>query len=249
MTYNLVFLCIASFFAAFVDSISGGGSIISIPAFLIAGVPPHIALGTNKFASGFSTLSSSLKFTQSSKVNFKVLKYLIPASFFGAILGVLAVLSMDSSFLQSVIPLLLILVGIYSLFSKKIGSEDNFKELTKKNIVLGILLSFVLGFYDGFLGAGVGVFYIFGLISIFKFDFVRAAGNCKVLNFAGNISAIAMFALKGQVSLRIGIPVAICMVLGARFGTKIALNKGAKLIKPIFVTMSLVVASKMLFQL
>lgn len=247
MSDNLIFLCIACFFSAFVDSISGGGSIISIPAFLITGMPPHIALGTNKFASCYSTFSSSLRFAQSNKVDFNLLKYLAPFSFIGAILGVNTLLSIKASYLNTLVLILLLFVGIYSLFSKNIGIEDKFQKLTKKNISYGILLAFILGFYDGFLGAGVGAFLIFGLINIFKFDFVRAGGNCKALNFVGNIAAVSMFALRGQIDYKVGISVAIFMILGARLGTKVALSKGAKLIKPIFVAMALAVASKMLY--
>lgn len=247
MINNLIFLCTACFFAAFVDSISGGGGIISLPTFLLAGIPPHLALGTNKFTSCCSTFSSSVKFAQSNKVDFKVLKYLIPFSFIGAILGVTTVLSIKASYLNTIVLILLVLVGIYSFFSKTVGLEDRFDGFSRKNIFLGILLALVLGFYDGFLGAGVGAFLIFGLIKIFKFDFVRAGGNCKVMNFVGNVAAVLMFAIRGEINYKVGIPVALFMILGARLGAKVALNKGAKLIKPIFVTMALAVAIKMLY--
>jgi uncharacterized protein len=247
LTNNLAFLCAACFFAAFVDSISGGGSIISLPAFLLTGLPPHQALGTNKFTSCFSTFSSSIKFANSGKVDFKVLKYLVPFSFIGAILGVTTVLSINSKYLNIIVLILLLFVGIYSLVSKNVGIEDRFQGITKKNITQGIPLALILGFYDGFLGAGVGAFLIFGLIKIFKFDFVRAGGNCKIMNFIGNISAVLMFALKGQINYKVGIPVALCMMIGANLGVKVALRKGAKLIKPLFVTMALAVAVKMLY--
>ncbi len=244
---NLFFLCLACFFSAFVDSISGGGSIISLPAFLLVGMPPHLALGTNKFTSCFSTFSSSIKFTLSRKVDFNILKYLIPFSFIGAILGVNTVLIIKPSCLNVIVLILLLFVGLYSLFSKNVGVEDKFNGISRKNISLGIILAFFLGFYDGFLGAGVGAFLIFGLVNIYKFDFVRAGGNCKVMNFVGNIASILMFAIKGEINYEIGIPVAICMIIGASLGTKVALKKGSKLIKPIFVTMSLSVASKLLY--
>jgi len=110
-----------------------------------------------------------------------------------------------------------------------------------------MLLALSMGFYDGFFGPGTGSFLIFGLIYIYGFDFVRAGGNGKVLNFVSNITSLVMFAISKQIDYKIGIPVAIFMILGAKFGTKIALTKGAKLMKPIFVTMSLAVAVKMLY--
>lgn len=249
MINNLVFLCTACFFAAFVDSISGGGGLISLSAYLLSGLPPHLALGTNKFTSCFSTFSSSIKFAQSGKVDFNILKYLLPFSFIGAILGVIAVLSIRSDYLNVIVLVLLLFVGLYSLFSKNVGMEDKFKGISRKNISLGILLALILGFYDGFLGAGVGAFLIFGFVNIYKVNFVRAGGNCKVMNLVGNIASVLIFAVRGEINYKIGIPVAICMMIGANVGTKVALKKGSKLIKPIFVTMSLAVAAKLLYSI
>lgn len=216
-------------------------------AFLLSGLPPHLVLGTNKFCSCCSTLISSIKFAQSDKVDFYLLKILAPFSFLGAILGVNTVLKINGNYLNTIVLILLLFVGIYSLFSKTAGMEDRFTGFSRKNMALGIILALCLGFYDGFLGAGVGSFLIFGLINIFGFDFVRAGGNCKALNFIGNVAAVIMFAMRGQINLKLGIPIAIFMILGTRLGTKVALNKGAKVIKPIFVTMSLAVAGKMLY--
>lgn len=247
MTMNLVFLCLAGFLAAFIDSIAGGGGLISVPAFLLAGIPPHLALGTNKFSASCASFTSSLKFAQSGKVDYKLLKLLGPFTLVGAALGVNTVLGIDAKYVNSIVLILLLFVGAYSLFSKNIGMEDKFEGLKKKTIVLGMVLASSLGFYDGFFGPGTGSFLIFGLIHIYGFDFVRAGGNAKVLNFFSNISSLVMFALNGQIDYKIGIPVAIFMMIGAKFGTKLALTNGAKLMKPIFVTMSLAVAIKMLY--
>ncbi|NMM64217.1 TSUP family transporter [Clostridium sp. P21] len=247
MTISLIFLCIAGFFAAFVDSIAGGGGIISVPAFLLAGIPPHITLGTNKFSSTCASFTSSLKFMQSGKVDLKILRFLLPFTLIGAVLGVNTVLIINAKYLNMIVLTLLLFVGIYSLFSKEIGKEDKFKALTKKNLILGILLALSLGFYDGFFGPGTGSFLIFGLIGIYNFDFVRSAGNGKVLNFGSNVASLIMFAFRGQINYKVGIPVAIFMIIGAKFGTKVALKNGAKIIKPLFVTMSLCVALKILY--
>jgi uncharacterized membrane protein YfcA len=249
MITKIILLCAAGFIAAFVDSIAGGGGLISLPAFLLAGVPPQFSLGTNKFAATAASFTSSIKYAASGKVNFKLLKYLIPFTLIGAVLGVKTVLNIDQKYLYVMVLILVLAVGVYSLFSKNIGQENRFKELTKKNIFLGILLAFVLGFYDGFFGPGTGSFLIFGIIAIYGFDFVLAGGNARVLNFVSNVSALVMFAFYRRINYMIGLPVLIAMIFGARFGTIMALKKGSKLIKPIFVTMSLAVAAKMLFNL
>lgn len=243
-----VFLCFAGFLAAFVDSIAGGGGLISIPAFLAAGVSPHLALGTNKFCASCASLTSSLKFIKSKKVNFDFLKFLLPFTLLGAVMGVNTVLKIDEKILQTLVLILVLFVGVYSVFSKSIGVENTFKGTTKSNIILGIILAFSLGFYDGFFGPGTGSFLIFGLIKIFGLDFVQAAGNGRLLNFTSNITSLILFALHGEIYYAIGIPMALFMILGAKLGTSLAINKGSKLIKPIFVTMSLAVAGKIIIQ-
>lgn len=246
---KLLILCPTGFLAALVDSIAGGGGLISVPAYLLAGVPPHLTLGTNKFSSTAASFTSSLKFARSGKVNFEILKYLAPLTLIGAALGVTSVLQIDQSFLYTLVLVLILAVGIYSFFSKSIGMEDKYKGISKKTIIFGMLLALSLGFYDGFFGPGTGSFLIFGLISIFGFDFVKASGNAKFLNFISNITSLLLFALHGQINYLLGIPVAIFMIFGARLGTVLALNRGSKLIKPIFITMSLGVACKMLYQM
>lgn len=246
---KLLILCPLGFLAALVDSIAGGGGLISVPAYLLAGVPPHLSLGTNKFSSTAASFTSSIKFAKSGKIDFKLMRYLAPLTLVGAVIGVTSVLKVDQSFLYTLVLILVLCVGIYSFFSKTIGVEDKFKGLTRKTIILGMVLALSLGFYDGFFGPGTGSFLIFGIISIYGLDFVKASGNSKFLNFVSNITSLLMFAIHGQINYTLGIPVAIFMIFGARIGTVMALNKGAKLIKPIFVTMSLGVAVKMLYQM
>jgi uncharacterized membrane protein YfcA len=246
MITTTILLCIAGFVASFVDSIAGGGGLISVPAFMLAGLPPHMVLGTNKFSATAGSFTSSLKFIKSGKANFKLLRYLIPFTLLGSILGVTAVLYIDQKFLTPLVLILIMFIGIYTLFSKSLGLEDKFRGLTKKNVLLGILLALSLGFYDGFFGPGTGSFLVFGFINIFGFNFVSSSANARILNFTSNVTALVLFALSGKIDYMLGIPVAIFMILGARMGTTVALSKGSKLIKPIFVTMSLAVAVKML---
>lgn len=246
---KIILLCLMGFTAAFVDSIAGGGGLISVPGFLMFGLDPRIALGTNKLCATSGSFTSSLKFASSGKVNFKILKFLLPFTFIGSVLGVTVVQFFPADFLKGLVLILVLFIGIYSVFSKSLGEKDNLKEITKMKLIWAILFAFTLGFYDGFFGPGTGSFLIFGLIKIFGFDFTKALGNARFMNFTSNISAVIMFALHGQINYAVGLPVAIFMIIGAKFGTKLAITKGAKFIKPIFVTMSLAVAIKMLFDL
>lgn len=247
--YGMIFLCCAGFMASFVDSIAGGGGIISVPAYMIAGLPTHIALGTNKFAATMGSLTSSISFIRSGNCNFKLLKYVAPFTLVGSILGVKAVLLIDEGFLQPLVLVLILTIGIYTFFSNSIGEEDTFKGFTNKNLIISIIFGFSLGFYDGFFGPGTGSFLVFGFISILGFNFLRASANARVLNFVSNISALVTFAISGNINYAIGIPVCIFMIMGAKVGSKLAISKGNKIIKPIFVTMSISVAIKMLIGL
>ncbi|MEG1256379.1 TSUP family transporter [Clostridium sp.] len=248
-TFTFIFLCFAGFLAAFVDSIAGGGGIISVPAYMMAGLPPHMVLGTNKFTASTASFTSSLSFIKSGNCNFKFLKIVTPFTLIGSILGVKTVLLLDDSFLQPLVLVLVLCIGVYTFFSKSIGAEDNFKGFTKKNIAFSIILAFSLGFYDGFFGPGTGSFLIFGLINILGFNFLKASANARVLNFVSNIAALVTFAFSGKINYLVGIPICFFMILGAKLGTKLAITKGSKIIKPIFVTMSLAVAIKMLIQI
>ena len=246
--FNLFIICALGFLAAAVDAIAGGGGLISLPALLMVGVPPHLALGTNKFAASLASLNSSITFARSGKVHFKLVKWQIPFTFIGAALGVWAVLSVSSGFLNKAVLILILLVGIYTMLHKNLGLEDKFQGLNSYNIVIGCLFALILGFYDGFFGPGTGSFLIFSFITVFGFDFVAASANSKVLNFTSNFASLLLFAWNGKILFSYGIPMAIFMILGSFIGTRLAIQRGAKLVKPIFITMSLLVAAKLIYQ-
>ncbi|OGO78347.1 MAG: hypothetical protein A2Y23_12210 [Clostridiales bacterium GWB2_37_7] len=245
---DYLFLSLAGFIAAAVDSIAGGGGLISLPAIMAVGVPPHLALGTNKFASTCASFTSTLTFAKSKKIYIPLIKYLIPCTLVGASIGVYTALKINPAVLQVMILVLIFAVAIYTIINKNFGSVDKFKGLTQLNIFYGCMFAFALGFYDGFFGPGTGSFLIFLFISVFGFDFTISAGNAKILNFVSNITALVLFALSGNIRYIVGIPMALFMILGARVGTKIAIKNGAKVIKPIFVTIALVLTAKLLYQ-
>lgn len=242
---NFIFLASAAFCAAFIDAIAGGGGLISLPAFLAAGLDPHMALGTNKLAAFFSTTGSAAKFARSGKINWNLIKYLVPFSFLGAILGVKSVMLIDSKYLYPIAFGLLVAVLIYTLKNKTLGNCDNFTGVTSSNLKLGILLAFSLGFYDGFFGPGTGSFIIFGLIRIFKFDFIRSSGNSKFLNLASNIASVITFIYYGKIAYMYALAVGVVMLFGANTGAKVAVTRGTGFIRPVFLTITTIVTAKM----
>lgn len=246
---TIVIACIAGFIAAVVDAIVGGGGLVTIPALLALGLPTYTALGTNKFASSMGAFSSAYQYYKSGHMNLKLLKYLLPFSLLGSCIGVITVLGVDPDFLKKAIIVLVLVIGTYTVFHKELGLVDNFKGISQKTIMLGILLALTLGFYDGFFGPGTGSFLIFGLINIYGFNFIRASANTKLLNLTSNLTALVLFFIDGKIYFHIGIPMALSMVLGARVGAKLAINKGSKFVKPMFVVMSLLLVIKMIMDI
>ncbi len=246
---GIVLACIAGFFGAMVDAIVGGGGLITTPALLAIGMPTHLALGTNKFASAMGTISSSYHFYKSGNVNFKMLKYLLPFSLVGSALGVLAVLAIEPDFLRVLIIVLVIFIGAYTFFKKDLGLHDHFTGIDKRKIGLGIALALILGFYDGFFGPGTGSFLIFGLIHIFGYDFKKASANSKLMNLFSNFTAFVLFLINKKILFAVAIPMSISMIIGARVGARLAITKGASFIKPVFVIVSFSLVAKMVMDL
>lgn len=245
---TIVFLCVAGFVAAAVDSIAGGGGLISLPAIIAAGIPPHLALGTGKFASTSGSLTSTLKFAFSGKINFRLARFQIPATVLGAALGVRTVLALDERVLNVLIIVMVFAVALYTVLKKDFGAADRFTGLSAGNVTIGIAFAFVLGFYDGFFGPGTGSFLIFLFIKVYGFDFTIAAGNSKILNFASNLVALILFAVGGKIVYLAAVPMAVSMAAGSWLGAHIAIRNGAKVIKPIFVVIALALVAKLAWQ-
>lgn len=242
---TFLFLALACFLASFIDSIAGGGGLISLPAYMAVGIPPHIALGTNKVAASFSSISSSLRFYRSGKIDLDIVKAFSIFSFVGALIGVKTVLLIEQKYLYPIAMILLIGTIVYTLINKNLGERSSYMGLTKKNKILGKIMALFLGFYDGFFGPGTGSFLIFALIKIFKLDFINASGDSKILNLSSNIASVLAFVIAGKVNYTYALSMAVFMFLGAQLGAKMAIFRGSKFIKPFFLVVSTVVAIKM----
>jgi len=230
---TLAFLTLAGFVASAVDAI------------VAAGVPPHMALGTNKFANAFSSSTSSLRFALSGKLAWRLVRWQVPCTALGAALGVRTVLALDERLLNGLIIVMILAVAIYSVLKKDFGERDDFTGLTTANIAVGMGFAFALGFYDGFFGPGTGSFLIFLFIRVFGFDFTVAAGNSKLLNFTSNVVSLSLFALGGRVLYAAALPMALAMIAGAWVGARVAIKNGARLIRPVFVVIALALVARL----
>jgi uncharacterized membrane protein YfcA len=244
----LTFLIVAGFVASFIDSVVGGGGLISVPALMMTGLPPSVVLGTNKLAGTMSSLTSTISFIRSGKVNFKLVKYLFPLSLLGSAAGALVVKLMPSDFLRPIVVVLLVAVTIYTLFRKNWGEKSTYSGITRKVALLGALAALGMGFYDGFFGPGTGSFLLFIFLTL-GFDFVGAAGNAKVLNFGSNLAGMITFMSLGLVNYEYGIPMGIAMILGAIVGSRVAIRKGSSYVRPLFISVSVLMIGKQLWDL
>lgn len=245
---TFLFLATTCFIASFIDAIAGGGGLISVPAFIASGLPIHIAIGTNKMAASFSVFGSAFRYFKSGKINFSLLKFPIMFGIVGAVLGVILVSRTDEKILQPLILIMLIIVAIYTFLNKNMGIEDQFTGQTKKNTIEACFMAFLLCFYIGFFGPGGGAFMVFGLLKIYKFDFIGASAHAKVLNLVANITSLIVFMYIGCVSYIYSILVGIVMFIGAQCGAKYAIKKGSKFIRPFFLTISILTIGKMIIE-
>jgi uncharacterized membrane protein YfcA len=244
----LFFLVSIGFVAAFVDAVVGGGGLIAVPALLLTGLNPVLVLGTNKFAGTLSSLTSSVSFFFSGKINFRLVIWLVPLAFIGAAIGAYTVKQIPSEFLKPLVVFMLMAVTIYTLFKKNWGDKSTYQGLKLTSSILLAFAAFILGFYDGFFGPGTGSFLMFVFLLV-GFDFVGASANAKVLNFASNLGGLIVFFLLKSVNLSYGIPLALAMIVGAIVGSRVAIQKGAAYVKPLFIIITVLLISKQLWSL
>jgi uncharacterized membrane protein YfcA len=232
--------------AGWVDSIAGGGGLLTVPAMLLVGMPPAMALATNKLQSSAGTLTAAVYFINKGAVNLGPIKWLILATFLGSMFGSWLVLQIDAEVLLAYLPILLILVGLYFLLSPNIGDEERKRKLSL--IAFAVVICPLLGFYDGFIGPGTGSFMALSFVLLCGYSLSRATANAKVLNFTSNISALLYFMVFGEVFWLMGLVMIAGQLIGAFFGAKMALEKGSALIRPIVVIVCFVMSANILFK-
>jgi len=232
----LVLLCGFAFLAGFVDAIAGGGGLIQLPACLILfpAAPLVAIIGTNKMASLFGTTAAVGRFARSVRLDWHIIAPAAGAAFLFSMLGSRAVSALNPNVLRPVVLGLLILAAIYVYVVKDIGLEHRPLHPRARGRWLGMLVGAALGFYDGFFGPGTGSFLILIFASFFGFEFLVASGSAKIINCATNLASVIYFAI-GQVLYRLAIPMAACNVLGSMAGSHLAILKGSRFVRVVFL--------------
>ncbi len=234
-----------AFIAGFIDAIAGGGGLITIPALLMTGMPPAMALGTNKLQACGGSFSASLYFLRRRTVNLKEVWFLLLMTFIGAVIGTILIQAVDSTLIKKVIPFLVLAIGLYFLFTPKLGDEDRQKRISYSAFALSAGLG--IGFYDGFFGPGTGSLLSLAFVTLLGFNLAKATAHAKVLNFTSNLASLIFFLLGGQIMWTVGLAMMFGQIIGANFGAKMVLSKGKALIRPMVVIMSFIMTAKMAY--
>jgi uncharacterized membrane protein YfcA len=233
------------FIAGFVDSIAGGGGLITLPVLLSLGIPAPDALGTNKLQACFGSGSATFHYSRAGLITWRDCRDGIIFTAIGAVTGTILVQRMNPDYLRQAIPVLLIAIALYLLFHPTVGSEGGPArvKLFSFNLSAGLLI----GFYDGFFGPGTGSFWAMAYVLLLGFNLMRATAHTKVMNFTSNIGSLIVFLLGNHVLFVSGIVMGIGQLLGARLGSRAVIKQGSRLIRPIFITIVLIISAKLLY--
>ncbi len=245
---TLWILALVAFIAGYIDAIAGGGGMLTVPALLSTGLPPHVVLGTNKLAASFG--SATAAFTYFRKKLFSPVFWWrsFIATLIGAIIGTLLVDYISTTWLEKILPLFIFASALYTLCHsqpKSVKSELPEKDTKLKKKQWGQGLS--LGFYDGVLGPGTGAFWTVSNMSLYKINMLISSGVAKAMNFTSNFASLITFILLGHVNWTVGLTMGICLMVGSYLGAHSAIKFGIKFIKPVFITVVLVLTSKLVW--
>jgi len=243
-THLLLFLFLAAFVAGFIDSIAGGGGLITVPAMLIAGIPPLETLGTNKLQSLFGSASATSAYARRGHVKLGEQLPMAVRSAIGGGPGAGPPPPAPRDVLRASLPFLLIAIGLYFAIKPNLSDSDRHRRITP--FLFGMTFVPAIGFYDGVFGPGTGSFFMLSFVSLAGFGLLKATAHTKFLNFGSNVGAFTVFLLNGVILWKVGLLMGLGQFLGAQAGSRLAMRSGAKIIKPLLVITCMVLALKLL---
>ena len=237
MTTEIILLCIAAFSAGFIDAIVGGGGLIQTPAglVLLPQYPVATVIGTLKIPAFTGTFFAAAQYAKSVQFNYKQLLLMTSIAFMAAFAGSKLLTVVSNAFMKPLLLLVLIAVAVYTYRNKNFGTHTEKSHSVKRQGWYAVLVSLVIGFYDGFIGPGAGSFLVLSFISLLGFDFLRASAHAKFVNLATNLGSIVFFAASGKIIYAIALPMAVCNGMGGLLGARLALLKGNAFIRVLFL--------------
>jgi len=229
-------LCSVGFVAGFIDAIAGGGGMLTVPTLLTTGLPPHLALGTNKLAATFGSFTASVTFYKKKLFDPHFWRYSLISTAIGAIIGTILVNYLSTEFLDKVLPILIMITAVYTLLANSIKNTSNFlPKFTHKIKKTQIIQGLTLGFYDGVAGPGTGAFWTASSSALYKMNILICSGLARSTNFVSNICSLFTFLYLGQVNLLLGVLMGVFIMSGSWVGAHSAIKYGGKFIRPVFI--------------
>ena len=246
---QFLIVCPMVFLAGFVDAIAGGGGLISLPAYLLAGVPMHQAIATNKLSSATGTTISTIRYCRNTRVDWSIAGPAIVLSLIGSSIGAKLTMMMPESVLKVVLLVVLPVTAVFvfrknALVEKQSGSVSH-----RRMLLITWIAALAIGCYDGFYGPGTGTFLILVMVGLAKMDMMQAAANTKLINLASNISALAAFLIGGKVVLTLGLAASVFSIAGHYTGSSMVMKNGTKIVKPIILVVLVLLFLKVIFDL
>jgi uncharacterized protein len=237
MMIELILLCTAAFFAGFIDAIVGGGGLIQTPSALILlpQYPVATVIGTLKIPAFTGTFFAAMQYAKRVSFNYKQLLLMMSIAFMAAFAGSALLTIVSNHFMKPLLLAVLVVVFIYTLLNKNFGNHTAKTHSVKTQWLYIILISLIIGFYDGFIGPGAGSFLVLAFISLLGYDFLRAGAHAKFVNLATNLGSIVFFAASGKIIYTIALPMAVCNGAGGILGARLALLKGNAFIRIFFL--------------
>ena len=236
-TTTIILLCIAAFSAGFVDAIVGGGGLIQTPMglILLPQLPVSTVVGSLKIPAFSGTAFAAVQYLKKVSINWKLLLPMMAVAMLASFAGSTLLTMVHNDFMKPVLLVVLTLVAIYTFIKKDFGQNREKTHSPTLHIFYSILISLVIGLYDGFIGPGAGSFLVLAFVAIMGYDFLHASANAKMVNLATNFGSIVLFILKGKIIWAVAIPMAVCNAAGGFVGAKLAINKGNKFIRIFFL--------------
>lgn len=247
MTEYLI-VCPLVFLAGLVDSIAGGGGLISLPSYLIAGVPPHMALGTNKLCSAMGTAVSTLRFAKKGFIPWKLGACCALLALAGSSLGANISLLISEEVISGLMIVILPVVAFYVFKNKNMGDDRDAGSIPeRKSFLIALAAAFGVGMYDGFYGPGTGTFLILILTGAAKYTMKTAAGTTKAINLASNTAALVTFLINGKVIYPLGLAAGLFCIAGNYIGSGLVLSNGQKIVRPVVLVVLAILFVKVIF--
>ena len=247
---QLLIVCPLLFVAGLCDAIAGGGGTIRLPALMLAGLPTHFALGTNKMCMSMGTAVAVYRYGKSGRIRWGLSLTASVGAVLGAILGARVALWIDDKYMQYILLVLLPASALFLALNRNFGQEGREKHLSPaRTSLIAFLCGAGVGAYDGFFGPGAGTFYIMALSAALGLGLTEASADSKVMNTASNVGALVTFILGGVVLWKLAIPGIICTMSGNYVGSNLAIKNGSRFVRPVMAVMIVLLFVKTIYDL